>query len=57
MTDMCVFRQIEDGRVANTAIVHDDIVSVEYKDMCDRLCAGLNGVIPVKNLGELKWFE
>ena len=55
MTDVCVFRLIEDGRVATTAVVHvDDIFAVRQKEICDRLCVGLNRAIPAKNLGELK---
>ena len=48
---------IEDGHVAITAGVHvDDIFAVGRKDRCDRLCMDLNGMIPVKNLGELKGY-
>ena len=55
MTDVCVFRLIEDGRVAITAVVHvDDIFAVGQKGRCDRLCVDLNRTIPVKNLGDLK---
>ena len=57
MTDVCVFRLIEDGRVAITAVVHvDDIFAVGQKEWCDRLCFDLNRIIPVKNLGDLKWY-
>ena len=57
MTDVCVFRLIEDGRVAITAVVHvDDIFVVGQKERCDRLCVDLNRTIPVKNLGDLKWY-
>ena len=58
MTDLCVFRSIEDRcrRVVITAVVHvDDIFGVEQKERCDRLWVDLNRTIPVKNLGELKW--
>ena len=56
MTDVCVFRLIEDhGRVAITAVVHVDyIFAVGQKERCDRLCVDLNQTIPVKNLGDLK---
>ena len=55
MTDACVFRLIEGGRVAITAVVHvDDIFAVVQKEGCDRLCVDLNQTIPVKNLGDLK---
>ena len=57
LTDVCVFRLIEDGRVTITAVVHvDDIFAVGQKERCDRLCVDLNRTIPVKNLGELKWY-
>ena len=50
---VCVFRLIEDGRVAITAVVHiDDIFAVGQKKRRDRLCVDLNRTIPVKNLGE-----
>ena len=40
-----------------TADVHvDDIFGVGRKERCDRLCTDLNRAIPVKNLGELKWY-
>ena len=36
MTDVYVFRLIEDGRVAITAVVHvDDIFAVGQKERCD----------------------
>ena len=47
MTDMCVFRLIEDGLVVITAVVHvDDIFIVGLKDSYDRSCMVLNGMIP-----------
>ena len=57
MADVCVFRLIENGRVAITAVVPvDDIFAVGKKERCDRLCADLNRTILVKNLGDLKWY-
>ena len=57
MADVCVFRLIENGRVAITAVVHvEDIFAVGKKEKCDRICADLNRTIPVKNLGDLKWY-
>ena len=54
MADAYVFRLVENGRVAVTAVVHvDDIFAViGQKERCDRLCVDLNRTIPVKNLGE-----
>ena len=46
MTDVCVFRWIEDERVAITTVVHvDDIFAVGQKERCDRLCVDLNPTI------------
>ena len=57
MTDICVFRLIEDERVAITAVVHvDHIFAVGQKERCNRLCVDLNRTIPVKSLGELEWY-
>ena len=43
--------------MAITAVVHvDDIFAVGQKERCDRLCVDLNRTIPVKNLGDLKWY-
>ena len=57
MSDVCVFRLIENGRVAIAAVVHvDDIFAVGQKERCDRFCVDLNRTIPVKNLGDLKWY-
>ena len=57
MTDVCAFRLIEDGRVAITAVVHVDVIfSVGQKERCDRSCVDLNRTIPVKNLGDWKWY-
>ena len=58
MADVCVFRLIENGRVAITALVHvDDIFVVGQKERCDRLCVNLNRTIPVKDLSDMKWYE
>ena len=57
MTDVSVFRLIEDGRVAITAVVHvDNIFAVGQKERCNRICVDLNQTVPVKNLGDLKWY-
>ena len=57
LTDVSVFRLIEDGCVTITAVVHvDDIFAVGQKERCDRLCVDLYRTIPVKNLGELRWY-
>ena len=57
MTGVYIFRLIEDGRGVITAVVHvDDMFAVRQKESCDRLCVDLTRTIPVKNLGELKWY-
>ena len=57
MANVCGFRLIEDRRVVITATVHvDDILAVGQNERCDRLCIDLNRTIPVKNLGESKWY-
>ena len=33
-----------------------DIFAVGQKERCDRLCVDLNRTIPVKNLGDSKWY-
>ena len=43
--------------MAITAVVHaDNIFAVGQKERCDRLCVDLNRTIPVKHLGDLKWY-
>ena len=40
-----------------TAVVHvDDIFAVGQKERYERLCVDLNRTIPVKSLGDLKWY-
>ena len=57
MSDVCVFRLNEIGRVAITTVVHvDNNFAVGLKERCDRLCVDLNQTIPVKHLGESKWY-
>ena len=55
LLDRCV--TVEDGRVTITAVVHvDDIFALGQKERCDKLCVDLNRTIPIKNLGESKWY-
>ena len=57
MTDVCVFRLIEDGRESITAVVHVvDMFAVERKERCGRLCVDSNVTMSVKNLGDLTWY-
>ena len=53
----CVFRLVEEGRVAIIAVVHvDGIFAVGLKSRCDVFRDELNRMVPVKNLGELRWY-
>ena len=57
LADACVFRFVEEGRVAIIAVVHvDDIFAVGLKSRCDVFRDELNRMVPVKNLGELRWY-
>ena len=39
------------------AVVHvDDIFTVGRKDRCDRFGEDLNCLVPINNLGELRWY-
>ena len=58
LADACVFRLVEEGRVAIIAVVHvNDIFAVGLKSRCDVFRDELNRMVPVKNLGELRWYE
>ena len=57
LADVCVFRLVEEGRVAIIAVVHvDDIFAVRLKSRCDVFRDELNRMVPVKDLGELRWY-
>ena len=57
LADACVFRLVEEGRVAITAVVHvDDIFAVGLQSRCDVFREELNRMVPVKNLGGLQWY-
>ena len=57
LADACVFRLVEEGRIAIIAVVHvDDIFAVGLKSRCDLFRDELNRMVPVKNLGELRWY-
>ena len=48
---------IENGYVSVIAVVHvDDIFAVGRKSRCDRFCEDLNKLVPINNLGELRWY-
>ena len=53
----CVFRLVEEERVAIIAVVHvDDISAVGLKSRCGVVRDELNRMVPVKTLGELRWY-
>ena len=57
LADACVFRLVEEGRVAIIAVVHvDEIFAVRLKSRCDVFRDDLNRTVLVKNLGELRWY-
>ena len=57
LADACVFRLVEEGRVAIIAVVYvDDIFDVDLKSRCDTFRDELNQMVPVKNLGGLRWY-
>ena len=57
LADACVFRLVEEGRIAIIAVIHvDDIFAVGLKSRCDVFRDELNRMVPVKYLGELRWY-
>ena len=48
---------VEEGRVAIIAVIYvDDILAVGLKRRCDVFRGELNCLVPVKSLGELRWY-
>ena len=57
LADACVFLLIEVGSVAVIAVVPvDDIFAVRQKERCGQFCEDLNHLVPINNLGELRWY-
>ena len=56
-TIACVMGLIEWGSVSIVVtVVHvEDIFAVGWKDRCDRLCDYLNRLVPINDLGKLRW--
>ena len=53
----CVVRLVKEGRVAIIAVVHvEDIFALGLKSRCDVFRDELNRMVPVNNLGELRWY-
>ena len=50
-------RLVESGTVSIVTVVHvDDIFAVGRKARCDQFCEDLNHLVPIDNLGELRWY-
>ena len=57
LADACVFRLVEEGRVAIIAVVHVyNIFAVGLKSRCDAFRDESNRMVPVRNMGELRWY-
>ena len=57
LADACVLRLVESGTVSIVTVVHvDDIFAVGRKARCDQFCEDLNRLVPINNLGELRWY-
>ena len=56
LADACVFRLVEEGRVAIIAVVHVDDIFAVGSCRCDAFRDKLNRMVPVKNLCELRWY-
>ena len=53
----CVLRLVESGIVSIVTVAHvNDIFAVRRKVRCDQFCEDLNHLVPIKNLGELRWY-
>ena len=49
---------IEAGPVPIVAVVHvDDILAVGRKERFDLFCEDSNHLVPINNLGELRWYD
>ena len=58
LADACVFRLMDEWKVVMTIVVHlDDIFAVGEKARCDQFGRGLDQMVPVKNLGELRRYS
>ena len=55
LVDPCGFRLMEGGSIVITIVVHvDDTFAVGENARCDEFGRNLSGIVPVKNLGELR---
>ena len=50
-------RLTESGTVSILKVMHvDDIFAVRSKNRCDQFCEDLNRLVPINNLGALRWY-
>ena len=57
LADACVLLLVESGTVSIVSVVHvDDIFAVGRKARCDQFCGDLNRLVPINNLGKLRWY-
>ena len=57
LADACVLRLIESGSVSIVTVVHvDDIFAARLEARCDQFCEDLNRLVPINNLGEMRWY-
>ena len=56
--DACLLRLVESGSASIVTVVHvDDIFAVAgLKTRYDQFCEDLNRLVPINNLGELRWY-
>ena len=52
---MRVMRLVESESFSIVTVRVDDISAVGWKARCDQYCEYLNRLLPINNLGELKW--
>ena len=54
----CMFRLMGGGRIVITIVVPvDDTFAVGVKTRCDEFGRKLNRMVPIKNLGKLRWYS
>ena len=57
LADACVLRLVKSGSVSIVTVVHvDGIFAVGLKAGCDQFCEDLNRLVPINNLGQLRWY-
>ena len=57
LADAGVLRLVESGTVSMVIVVHvGDIFAVGRKARCDQFCEDLNRLVPIANIGELRWY-